>query len=195
MTTVPQTEVDRNVGAERIWNEWGGRTEENSQWCHPNWKHHVSMMYIIKKKLSRTDKKKCITLILTSMLLCETPDVFSSQTSRRFDCTGSLPWICVRDGEGRNPGPFVSSSGVSGVRLQIRWVDFSKASLYSAWQPSTCCALSLLKEESRTVSLWEACGEHKHLKQVSPQESNIWSVCFFPHLFLSFLFYHNVLQV
>lgn len=56
---------------------------------------HVCMLYIIKKKRSCTDKKKCITLILTSMLLCETPDVLYSQTSRTLDCTGSLPWICV----------------------------------------------------------------------------------------------------
>lgn len=94
-----------------------------------------------------------IALILTSMLLCEAPDVLvtylqNTQLHRKPDSD-----LCVWGGKGRSPGLFVCSSGVSGVRLQIRWTDFSKASLHSAWQPSTCCVLSLLKEESRTVSL------------------------------------------
>lgn len=142
MTTVPQTEVDRNVGCGNI---YGRRAAENAQFCHLRWRQRP-------KTLSRSTQMHSVDLNKRDALWSHgrvlAADLQKTQPHGKPDLD-----LCVWGGKGRNLGPFVCSNGVSGARLQIRWTDFSKASLHSAWQPSTCCVLSLLKEESRTVSL------------------------------------------
>lgn len=79
----------------------------------------------------------------------------------------------------------------------MRCAVFLKASLHSSRQPSACCELSLLKEESVPVSPREACGVHRHLKQGFLHRKPIYNALFvhFDVLLLFIIGFYEALQL